>query len=105
MGNVTARPLVFSLAEVGSTPWKPMDWRSPNAKISIQCVVTGTVNYDIEHTLDDVQDPDITPTAFDHETLVAQTVSADGNYFFPIMALRLTINSGTGSVVVTVLQS
>lgn len=98
-----ARRLKFSHAEVSSSSWYAVDQYSPLTSIAVEAV--GTVNYTIQHTLDDTVNSSATPLAFDHDTLAAQTTTQDGNYAFPISAIRVTINSGAGSVNVTVLQA
>lgn len=69
----------------------------------LYCVVDGTVNYDIEVTGDD---PASSPTWFDHPdtNLVAATANQRGVLDFPAAAVRVTVNSGAGSVTLTVLQ-
>lgn len=98
-----ARRLKFSHNAVSSSNWYPVDSYSPLTSIAVEAV--GTVNYTIQHTLDDTVNSSATPLAFDHDTLAAQTTTQDGNYAFPISAIRVTINSGAGSVNVTVLQA
>ena len=60
-------------------------------RISYACGVTGTVNYTVQHSLDGVR-------FFDNSDNSAQTADADGNYVFPVRAVRVKVNSGTGSV-------
>lgn len=100
------RPKTISQTGAGSTAWMPVDWRQGppfNASVSVQ--VTGTVNYDVEHTFDDVFNSAVTPVAFDHATLAAQTANGNSNYAFPIRAVRVTVNSGTGTAALTWMQS
>ena len=98
------RPIYINQASVASSAWKPVDSAQAVFAIGFGCVVTGTVNYTVEHTFDDVFNSTVTPTAFPHATVAAQTASKDGNYAFPVRAVRLTVNSGTGSVAMTLLQ-
>ncbi len=67
-------------------------------RISYAVIVTGTVNYTVQHSLDGVN-------FFDNSDNTSQTTSQDGNYIFPIRAVRVNINSGAGSVVFNVRQS
>lgn len=67
-------------------------------RISYVVIVTGTVNYTVQHSLDGIN-------FFDNSDNTAQTTSQDGNYVFPIRAVRVNINSGAGSVVFNVRQS
>jgi hypothetical protein len=76
-------------------------------EVSLQIVVTGTANYTVQQTLDNPLEPGVTPTWFDHPdaNLVAQTVNRQGNYAYIPVAVRIRQNSGTGSVVLTIVQS
>lgn len=67
-------------------------------RISYAVIVTGTVNYTVQHSLDG-------ENFFDNSDNTSQTTSQDGNYVFPIRAVRVNINSGSGSVVFNVRQS
>jgi hypothetical protein len=92
---------------VGASEWHPVDYIGNPTNTSIACVVAGTVNYTVQHTHDDIFDPvtALNPTAINHASLAAQTATGDGNYAFPIRAIRVVINSGTGSVASTILQA
>lgn len=74
---------------------------------SLQVVVTGTANYTVQQTLDDIFDPAVTPTWFDHpdSNLVSATTNKQGNYAYIPAAARLVLNSGTGSAKLTVIQA
>lgn len=76
-------------------------------EISLQTVVTGTVNYTIQQTLDNPNDSSVTATWFDHPdtNLVAATANKQGNYGYVPVAVRIRLNSGSGSVVFTVVQA
>jgi hypothetical protein len=82
-----------------------MDIHRNPFNVGVGVVVSGTVNYTIQHTFDDVFDSTVTPTWFNHPSLTAQAVSADGNYAFPIRAVKILVNSGTGSATATVIQA
>lgn len=98
------RPQVISKSGTGTTAWIPMDYKQNPFNVGMGIVVNGTVNYTIEHTFDDVFDSTVTPTAFSHSVLAAKTANADGNYAFPIRAIRINNNSGTGTTTLTILQ-
>lgn len=93
---------VKSVTETGTSSWVPV---TPGRDIGIGCKVTGTVNYTVEYTYDDVLTSSATPTAFSHATIAAKTANFDGSITTPVSAVRLKVNSGTGTVVMTVLQS
>ena len=66
-------------------------------------VVTGTVNYTVQHTFDD---PAVGFTTwFDHPSVASETTSQDGNYAFPVTGVKVLVNSGGGSVVMNLVQS
>ena len=98
------RPQVITKSSSGTTAWIPLDYKQSPFNIGLAVVVNGTITYDIEHTFDDVFDSTVTPTAFKHSTLVSQTANKDGNYAFPIRAIRLNNTAGTGDTTLTILQ-
>jgi hypothetical protein len=76
--------------------------------IGFGVVVTGTVNYTVQHTFDDVFSSTFNPSTaawFDHPTIAALGANADGNYAFPVTAIRLLVNSGGGTARLTLLQA
>ncbi len=98
------RPIYLNQTSVGASTWQPMNSTAAPFAVGIGCVVTGTVNYTVQHTFDDIFDITATPFAFDHSNIVAVTTSKDGNYAFPIRAIRIIINSGAGSVRMALIQ-
>jgi len=98
------RPQVISITGTGTTAWIPLDYKQNPFNVGFGAVVSGTVTYDIEHTFDDIFNTAVTPTAFKHETLVSQSANQDGNYAFPIRAVRINNTAGTGSTTLTLLQ-
>lgn len=108
-GNAAAGVTVGT-SGVASSEWvKFSAWA--DAQIALQCVVSGTVNYTVQQTLDD---PDnladqvliAAMTWFNHpdSNLVAATASVQGNYGYSPVFVRVTLNSGTGSVALTAIQ-
>lgn len=77
------------------------------AQIGVQVVVTGTFNYTVQQTLDNLFDSTITPTWSDFidPNMVGATATMTSQCNTPPMALRLVGNSGSGSGVLTVLSS
>ena len=98
------RPQVISITGTGTTAWIPLDYKQAPFNVSVAAVVNGTITYDIEHTFDDIFDTTKTPTAFKHATIVSQSANKDGNYAFPIRAVRVNNTAGTGSTTLTILQ-
>lgn len=94
----------------GSTPWVRLDeWASP--PVGIQCNVTGTVNYTVQSTYDDPNSPTdpVSPSAMtwlatNDTNAVAATGNVQTNYLFTPTFVRVLLNSGSGSVVMKVIQ-
>lgn len=89
---------------VGSSPWYTVNWmgKSPlNVAAAVE-LASGSANYTVEYTFDDPNNlptgvtvplafSDLSPSA-----LVAASATKDGLFNFPFIAMRLTVNSGTG---------
>jgi len=104
------RPIVVTTSDASagtknSTP-VIMDYLG-NPNVSLQVVVTGTVNYTVQQTLDNPNDAAVTPTWFNHPdaNLVAQIINRQGNYAYIPVSVRLQQTSGSGSAVLTVVQA
>jgi len=95
---------------VASTPWVRFDeWASP--QVTIQCDVSGTVNYTIQQTLDDPNSPTnpVAPNAViwlptSDATGVGATTTIQSNYAYAPTFARVLLNSGTGTVTATFIQ-
>lgn len=99
------RPLVIFKTGTGQSPVAPLDHYQNPFQVGIGVVVTGTVTYTIQHTFDDVFDSAVTPTWFNHPTLLTLSANADGNYAFPIRAIRINVTAGTGTATATLIQA
>ena len=84
--------------------WVPMDTFKNPFLASVAVVVSGTVDYDVEHTFDDVL-AGVTPTAFTNVDIDGSTGNEETVYDFPVKAVRLKQNSGSGSCVMTIVQA
>ena len=96
---------------VASTPWVRLDeWAAP--QVAIQCdVLTGAVNYTVQSTFDDPNSPTnpTTPSAMtwvnsNDSAAVGATASLQTNYIFAPTFVRVLLNSGLGSLGVTIVQ-
>jgi len=66
-------------------------------------VVTGTVNYTVQHTFDD---PAVGFTNwFSHPTIASKTDNQDGNYAFPVTGIKVLMNSGAGTATMNLIQA
>jgi len=107
----TAGALTVGTNGVGASAWLSVSRSMTPSNISASVVVTGTVNYTVQYTYD--PDPfGFTPnpsgpvaTTFNHPLLTAQTATAEGTFTYPVTAIRLVVNSGTGSAALTLLQA
>ena len=72
------------------------NWRQNPFSISVGVDITGTINYDVQHTFDDIFTVAASSVSwFNHSSIVTDTTDQDGNYAFPVRAIRLLINSLT----------
>ena len=99
------RPIVVAQTGTGSSTTVPLDHYQNPFQVGIGVVVSGTVNYTIQHTFDDVFNSAVTPTWFSHPTLSSLAASSDGNYAFPVRAVKILVNSGTGTATATIVQA
>jgi hypothetical protein len=103
--------ITVGISGIGTSPWVRLDeWANPT--VAIQCVVVGTVNYTLQQTLDDPNDP-TNPVApanvYWQQTSDTNGQGATGsiqsNYAYVPRYARVLLNSGTGSVTATYSQS
>lgn len=88
---------------VGSSPALVMNTNISPLNVGFGVVVTGTVNYTVQHTFDD---PAVGFTTwFSHPTVAGQTANADGNYAFPMTGVKVLVNSGSGSATLKLVQA
>lgn len=109
------RPITVSVSDASGgvkySDWVRFDDFAPS-NISIQCNVTGTVNYTVQTTLDDPNSPtnpvatgSMTWVDSNDTSVVGATATKQSNLLFAPTFARVKLNSGTGSVSTTFLQS
>jgi hypothetical protein len=98
------RQQIAARAGTGSSNVLIMDTYINPFNVGFGVVVTGTVNYTVQHTFDNPQTV-ASPTWFSHPTVAAATTSQDGNYAFPVAAIKVLVNSGAGTATMTVIQA
>jgi hypothetical protein len=105
-------------ASIGTAaaPWSSrqarLDEWGKGSPLSVSCVVAGTVNYTVQHSMDDPNDLNnfagITRQNMVWDTTFSGAVNATGNQTFnmpvPPIWVRLLLNSGAGSVRTTFTQ-
>lgn len=101
------QPTSITVTGVDTSEWIPMDYFRTPFNVGLGVTITGTATYTVQHTFQNPNNPPgTTPTRiFNHETLVGQTANADGNYAFPVAAIRIDVTASTGSVTLDVIQS
>lgn len=102
---VTANKIVVVTAAQGTTvsEWVPLDIHSTPFNVGFGVVIdnSGAAVFRVEHTFDDIFDPDVTPIAFVHEDVSANNGNVDGNYAFGIRAARLAVQTISAATTVT----
>jgi hypothetical protein len=98
------RQQIAAQAGTGSSNVIATDTYISPFNVGFGVVVTGTVNYTVQHTFDNPQTT-ASPTWFSHPTVAAATTSQDGNYAFPVAAIKVLVNSGAGTATMTVIQA
>lgn len=96
---------------VASSRWMRMDEYN-NAPTSVQCTVTGTVNYTVQQSLQDPNSPTNPVTTYNVtwfpslDPAVVAATSTQVSYFQnPPLWARVLLNSGTGSVSTVISQN
>lgn len=95
---------------VGSSPWWMANYYSNNdvnLGFSVE-VVSGSVNYTIQHTYDDPNNlmaGAAYPLPYNHPIVSNQNATLDGAYTTPVSAARVLVNSGTGVLRVRFLEA
>lgn len=88
---------------VGSSSALVMNTNQTPFNVGFGVVVTGTVNYTVQHTFDD---PAVGfSTWFSHPTVASQAANADGNYAFPVTGIKVLVNSGSGTATLNLVQA
>lgn len=105
------RPVTYTLSDASlaakvSSVYPPDNYVSP-FNVAVSVLVTGTVDFDVEYTFDDVFASNYNPATGNwtvHPT-VNGTSTIDGNIAYPVTGIRIKLNSGTGSVTATFIQA
>lgn len=76
--------------------------------VALGVTVTGTINYTVQYTFDDIFAPEFVPASanwVNHPSLTGLTASADSNIAYPVRGIRIIANSGSGSARLTAIQA
>ena len=90
------REISQTLTATGATDPAPMDQYISPFNVGLGVIVSGTVSYTVQHTFDDPFASDFDPLTanwFNHPDLTSESGNNDGNYAFPVRAIRLNVSS------------
>ncbi|CAB4190572.1 hypothetical protein UFOVP1288_75 [uncultured Caudovirales phage] len=99
------RRVIISKTGTGSSATASMDQYISPFNVGMGAVTSGTINYTVQHTYDNIFDSAVTPVWFDHATMASKTGNFDGSYAYPVAGIKVLVNSGTGTVTLTLLQA
>lgn len=94
---------IVSKTGTGSSDSLVMNTNATPFNVGFGVIVSGTVNYTVQHTFDDPASG--FSTWFSHPTIAAQTANADGNYAFPVTGIKVLVNSGSGTATLKLVQA
>ena len=98
------RQQVVSQTGVGSSQIIPMNLDSTPFNVGFGVVLTNSATYTVQHTFDNPWTT-ANPTWFNHPTVLDEIANADGNYAFPVAAIKVAVTSGAGTATLTVIQA
>ncbi len=101
---VTAIKTIVVTAAQGTTvsDWIPLDIHVTPFNVGFGVVIdnSGAAVFRVEHTFDNILDPDVTPDVFVHEDVSANNGNVDGNFAFGIRAMRLAVQTVSAATTV-----
>jgi len=101
------RPVTYTVAGTVPSPVCPIDHYISPANIALSVRVSGTVDYTVQYTFDDIFAANYNPSSgnwTNHPTLSGKTTSLDSNIAYPVRGIRVLLNSGTGTATLTIIQ-
>jgi hypothetical protein len=88
---------------VGSSSAIVMNTNVTPFNVGFGVIVSGTVDYTVQHTFDD---PSVGfSTWFSHPTVAGESTNQDGNYAFPVTGIKVLVNSGSGTATLKLVQA
>lgn len=94
---------VVSKTGTGSSSALGMNTNITPFNVGFGVVVSGTVNYTVQHTFDSPATG--FTTWFPHPTIASKADNQDGNYAFPVTGIKLLVNSGDGTATMNLIQA
>lgn len=96
--------VIVGTTSVGATQPIPLDLYGSEFNVGLGLKVSGTINYTVQYTFDDIFSG-VGPFDWtNHSDLTGKTGAEDASFIAPVTACRLVVNSGDGSVTITVTQ-
>ena len=93
----------------GASAWVPIDPYQVPVNVGFATEVgSGTLDWTLQYTFDNVWDKSLLPSAvtlFADSAFTAKTTSLNGNFVAPCTAIRLQVNSGTDPITLNVIQA
>lgn len=106
------RPVVYTLSDASAgaktSAVCPLDHYVSPFNIALSVVVTGVVDYTVQYTFDDIFANTYVAASgawSNHPSLTAKTTTLDSNLAYPARAVRVILNSGSGSITFTIIQA
>lgn len=102
------RSISVTVTNPGVSDPIPMDLYISPFNVGFGVVPDAGVDYTVQHSFDNPFAYGYNAGAatwFDHPTAANQIVKQDGNYAFPVAAIRLKVNGGAGSATLTLIQA
>ena len=92
------RPQKVTVTSVTESAPIVLDRRQLPFNVGLGLIFDGAGTATVQHCFDDILAGE-TPTWFNHATLAAKSANADGNYAFPVTAIRLSVSALGGTAV------
>lgn len=102
------RPAVYTVTGTQQSDVYTPSERVTPFNVGLGVTVTGTSNYTVQYTFDNVFAANYSPASgnwVNHPSLTGLTASADSNIAYPVRGIRIIANSGAGSARLTVIQA
>lgn len=105
------RPVRVTVGSQTASKPIPLDnFRDPfNIGMGVALSAGATLTYSVQHTFDDIYADNFSPataTWYNHASLASLSANGDGNYAFPVTAIRLNVTAYTsGTATLTAIQA
>lgn len=97
------QPQTKRITGEGTSPWQSVSTDMTPFNVSVACVVTGTVDYTLQYTYDNLEN---VGKVWDDTDISAKTADATKAFNAPVTGFRVKGNTGSeGTIVMTVLQA